>query len=179
MQHRRHSRVGVTSRLRLRGHDYSEPCSYLVTICVEHRACLFGHVRDERMVHNSAGEIVLGRWNELPDRFPHVELDVVILMPNHLHGIISITGDPMANEYDRKASLSRAIQAFKSITTVDYSRGVKNEGWPPFSRRLWQKGFHDHIIRSDRDLDRIRDYIEANPSNWPRDDLFVSPVFRR
>lgn len=67
-------------------------------------------------------------------------------------------------------SLGRIIQAFKSITTHHYIRGVKHEGWPPFDGRLWQRSFYDHIIRDDADLDRIRTYIANNPANWHNDD---------
>lgn len=175
---RRHSREGVTSRLRLRGHDYSEPSAYLVTICAEQRTCRFGEIRDEQTILNGAGQVILQRWNELPDRFPNVELDAVVLMPNHLHAVIFINGDPLAHEFDPRAGLSRVIQAFKSLSTVDYSRGVKLLGWPRYTKRLWQEGFHDHIVRSDRELDRVREYIEANPSDWPRDEMFMVPEFR-
>jgi hypothetical protein len=59
---------------------------------------------------------------------------------------------------------------FKSVTTKDYRRGVETEGWEPFRGRLWQRGYHDHIVRDDRDLERIRGYIEGNPGRWAEDE---------
>lgn len=62
------------------------------------------------------------------------------------------------------------MQWFKSITTHDYMKGVTSDGWAPFEGRLWQRKYYDHIIRNDRDLDRIRTYIDAKPSRWASDD---------
>jgi REP element-mobilizing transposase RayT len=72
------------------------------------------------------------------------------------------TGEP-------QPSLSQIVQWFKSMTTNDYIRGVKEDGWPPFRKRLWQRAYYDHIVRDERDLDRIRDYIDGNPSRWAED----------
>ncbi|MGH2558284.1 MAG: transposase, partial [Thermomicrobiales bacterium] len=74
-----------------------------------------------------------------------------------------------SSPFEPKPSLSQIIQWFKSMTTNDYIRGVKVDGWPSFNKRLWQRNYHDHVIRNDRDLDRIRAYIEGNPARWPDD----------
>lgn len=62
------------------------------------------------------------------------------------------------------------MQWFKSITTHDYMDSVKPHQWPQFHGRLWQRRYYEHIIRDDRDLDRIRAYIASNPSRWAHDD---------
>ena len=62
------------------------------------------------------------------------------------------------------------VGAFKSITTVLYTRGVKQSGWPPFVGRLWQRNYYEHIIRDERELERIREYILNNPANWATDE---------
>jgi REP element-mobilizing transposase RayT len=67
-------------------------------------------------------------------------------------------------------SLGLIIQAFKSITTVEYIRGVKQQGWSPFPGRLWQRNYYEHIIRNDDELNRIREYILNNPMNWDEDE---------
>ncbi|GGP02036.1 hypothetical protein GCM10010992_04810 [Cloacibacterium rupense] len=58
------------------------------------------------------------------------------------------------------------IGAFKSITTVEYIRGVKSLGWPPFNKRLWQRNYYEHIIRNDLAFWRITEYIKNNPKSW-------------
>jgi len=65
--------------------------------------------------------------------------------------------------------LSRIIQAFKSITTNKYILGVKINNWPLFNKRLWQRNYYDHIIRSERSLNCIREYIINNPTRWEFD----------
>jgi REP element-mobilizing transposase RayT len=55
---------------------------------------------------------------------------------------------------------------FKTVTTVRYSRGVKELGWAPYDCRLWHRNYYEHIIRNDVELDLIRDYIAANPARW-------------
>jgi putative transposase len=67
-------------------------------------------------------------------------------------------------------SLPRIIQWFKTMTTNDYLDGVKHHDLPLLRNRLWQRNYYEHIIRSDRDLDRIRSYIDANPSDWANDE---------
>lgn len=64
------------------------------------------------------------------------------------------------------------MDAFKSIITVEYIRGVKNRGWQPFNRKLCQRNYYEHIIRDDNDYDRIANYIKDNPMNWEGDDLY-------
>ncbi|MBN1485523.1 MAG: hypothetical protein JXA37_12470 [Chloroflexia bacterium] len=61
------------------------------------------------------------------------------------------------------------VGAFKSITTVEYIRGVKQSAWPPFPNRLWQRNYHEHIIRDEDELNRIRQYIDENPLYWAFD----------
>jgi putative transposase len=166
-------RVGVTSRRRLRGYDYAEPAFYFVTLCTEGRLPFFGEVQGNDMMLSPSGEIVSSRWETIPTRFPSTAIDAFVVMPNHLHGILLIQLDSDDSQPAELPSLSRIIQWFKSITTVDYTRGVKHHGWPAFPRRLWQPGFHDHIVRNDRDLERIRAYIDANPATWAQDDFNV------
>jgi len=83
-------------------------------------------------------------------------------------------GDPMPARDDRATTrvartLGEIVGGFKSISTVEYIKNVKNCGWKPFDKRLWQRNYYEHIVRSEDDLDRIRCYIENNPKMWPDD----------
>jgi putative transposase len=69
------------------------------------------------------------------------------------------------------------IGAFKSITTNEYIEGVKDNNWPRFNKRLWQRNYYEHVIRNEADLNRIRDYIQSNPANWDEDE--ENPNFRK
>ena len=80
--------------IRLKGYDYAQAGAYFVTICTQHRACLFGEVVNGQMQLNDAGRFVEQCWLDIPHHFPHVELEAFVVMPNHVHGIIVIT-DPV------------------------------------------------------------------------------------
>ena len=164
--------------IRRPGYDYAASGWYFVTICAQNRSCLFGDVVGGQLRPNDAGHMVMDEWHALPDRFPDVELDRAILMPNHLHGIVVIhrtlrRGEPCVRPPQVRGtadgSLGRVLQAFKSLTTTRYIDGVKTAEWRRFSCHLWQRDYFDHIIRNDWSLDRIRWYIDTNPERWDRD----------
>jgi REP element-mobilizing transposase RayT len=161
-----HSRDGVTSRLRMRGHDYASAASYFITLCAERRACLFGAVHDGVFDPSPAGVIIDSWWHYLPARFASVALDAAVVMPNHFHAIIHLGTDPTRGTVPE---LGDVVRWFKIRTTYDYTIGVRTEGWPRFPGRLWQQQFHDHIIRDERGLERARAYVEGNPAKWEDD----------
>ena len=66
------------------------------------------------------------------------------------------------------------MDAFKSITTVKYIRGVKNFGWQPFDRKLWQRNYYEHIIRNEESYQHIVNYIVNNPAQWQEDKLHAT-----
>jgi len=288
--------------LRLRNYDYSMAGAYFVTLCTHRRDCLFGDVTRGAMALNDAGRMVESVWLELPVRFPRLELDLFVAMPNHFHGIVVLHGErdqtrPVATEQQsngsgvqdpgqarrgescirplsvagemaplgetgrsdgegrsqkegrsqgsplreidqspsvganlvfarsteidqtacagpnlvsapsgemsqtacvgadlvfapveeqepnhrcghrhrvhpsgtRPGSLGRIIQAFKSITSREYMKGIEQYAWPTFSGRLWQRNYYEHVIRNQNDLDRVREYIVNNPTQWETD----------
>jgi putative transposase len=174
--------------IRLKGYDYSLAGAYFVTISTQDRGCVFGDVVAGVMRLNEAGQMVSTEWDALLGRFPGVELDAFVVMPNHIHGIIVFAtrvsvGAPLVGAQgvapnrtiDNRATtrvaptLGDVVGAFKSRVTVDYTRGVKTKGWPTFRRRLWQRNFYEHIIRNEASLHRIRQYILDNPARWAFD----------
>jgi putative transposase len=150
--------------LRLPGYDYSQAGAYFVTVCTNHRICLFGSVDGGTFTPNEAGIEMEQGWNTLPARFPHVTLDAFVVMPNHVHDILLFDGSESGN-----VSLSSVVGAFKSLSTVSYGRGVRRQGWLPFDGRLWQASFYEHVIRSEEAMNRIRSYIQENPARWEHD----------
>jgi len=176
--------------IRLRDFDYTRKGAYFVTVCVQHRECLFGNVEDSRMAFNDAGEMVRSIWEELPERFPNLVLDQSMVMPNHFHGILFLTDSfPVGaslvgalNRADRtcRAATNRAgtrpaptlgeiVGAFKALSTVEYVRAVNHQNWPPFPGRLWQRNYFERVIRNDDELHQAREYIAANPAKWAWD----------
>lgn len=149
--------------LRLRGYDYAQPGAYFVTICAQDRACLFGEIVDDEMRPNAAGLLVGEHWCAIHEASPSVLVDEFVVMPNHLHGILFLTSAQL------DTPLSAIVGAFKSKTTHAYSLGVRAHGWHPFHRRVWQRGFFDHIIRDEHSLNETRRCIHDNPRRWASD----------
>jgi putative transposase len=164
--------------IRLKGYDYAQAGAYYITIACQNHESLFGKIVDGTVLHNDAGKMVESWWLELPHKFSSIEADEFIIMPDHFHGIIVI------NEHVRAAPLSpgalgvrpggtqtpdshtalpQIIQWFKTMATNAYIRGVKQSGWTPFFGKLWQRGYYEHIIRNELDLNRVREYILNNP----------------
>jgi len=106
-------------------------------------------------------------WQKLPNYYSGINIDEYIVMPNHFHGIIVLNGRPQGGA--PTLSLSDIIHRFKSLTTSRYHYGVKNDHWSRFPGRLWQRSYHDHIIRNEKSLSQIRQYIQSNPGKWDLD----------
>lgn len=155
---------------RLAQYDYSQDGLYFVTICVQNRAVLFGNVRGDVMERNEAGEMVAHWWSETSVKFRGIELSDFVVMPNHFHGIVLI--EHAAPSREGQASLSDVVRWFKTMSTNAYIRGVHESGWAEFDGKLWQRSFHDHIIRDEPGLLKIRQYIQENPARWAEDTFY-------
>lgn len=151
------------SQKRLRTFDYSSPGPYWITIRLYHPRPLFGTV-DTGNVHLSAiGAMIDHAWRDLPNRFPSLVLDAHVVMPDHIHGILTLFDGP---EPIPGLSLGRVIGAFKGFTTYQYGKGVREQGWPPYERYFWLEDYYEHIIRDERDLMAKRLYVERNSWRW-------------
>jgi putative transposase len=151
--------------LRLRGYDYAKGGAYFVTICTQDRACLFGEAIAGSMRLNQSGQQIVMIWEGLTSRFTGVEIDLFVVMPNHLHGILILP-----DVGTTRTRLSKVVGAFKSMTTVAYIRGVQAKGWSKFRGRLWQRNYYEHVVRDEAEMNRIRQYIDDNPAQWEFDD---------
>jgi len=167
--------------LRLKGYNYANCGAYFVTMCAQNRECLFGDIVAGVMQINKYGLMIQKWWMELPNKFKNVEMNTYMIMPNHLHGIISIVGADRCVCPDRKyadsnkgahtgAPLHRIVQWFKTMSTNEYLRNIYEKGWQRLNGKLWQRNYYDHIIRNETELDRIRQYIINNPSQWDNDE---------
>jgi REP element-mobilizing transposase RayT len=159
--------------IRLKGYDYSQCGAYFITICINHGRTFLGKIREGEMFASPAGEMVAESWDDLPLRFPNIDLDEFTIMPNHIHGIFLIT-DLDSRPNDNPTTLGTIIGALKSISTHQYIKGVEKHNWEPFDKKLWQRNYYDRIIRNERELEAIRAYIINNPANWTEDKLHPS-----
>ena len=152
-------------RNRLEGYDYSQSNYYYVTICTDERKEWFGEIKNDQMILNDHGQIVRQQWQWLAEQYTYVELDEYIVMPNHIHGILIIDDTDRSRPVPTHSikSLSSLIGAFKTTS----SKLMHQNGLPDFA---WQRSFYDHVIRNDKSLNKIREYIINNPINWAIDE---------
>ena len=170
--------------LRLTEYDYSQPGAYFVTICTQDRECLLGDIVNGEMRLNAAGQMVQSVWDDIPSHYLGIETDAFVIMSNHIHAIIVLVGAAPcgrpnsdkgqargpAPTTDTILSLSDVVHRFKTMTTKRYADGVKQNGWPAFMGRFWQRNYYEHVIRNEADLAEIREYILNNPARWNEDE---------
>jgi len=149
--------------IRLKNYDYGQDGLYFVTICINNKEHLLGKVFDNSHFVNDAGLMVKSIWNNLSKYYKGVQTHHFIVMPNHVHGIVELDNADI--------DLSELMQRFKTFTTYQYIDGVHNNKWKPFSKKLWQRNYHEHVIRSNVSFDKLQGYILNNPMQW-RDDIF-------
>ncbi len=176
--------------------DYSDDGWYFVTICVRHHECAFGKIVNDKMVLNDVGNIVQQMWQEIPQHFENVQLDEFIVMPNHVHGIVVIENNrnkqqcrnainknsgcdvinqDLGRDAINRVSTSGGITGYKNPMLTQHSlgkiirwfKGRATFGIHKYNSDFqWQPRFHDHIIRNDKSLQKIRKYIHFNVEKW-------------
>lgn len=138
--------------IRLAGCDYTQTGAYFVTLVTSAREPYFNALALRRVAETF--------WRQLPERFPGLELDEWVLMPNHLHGVLVFTSTSAH-------PLGTVIGQYKSRTTKQINRMLHTEG-----SDVWQRNYYERIVRSDVELDAIRQYIRDNPAQWELDENY-------
>ncbi len=160
--------------IRLVGFDYTKPGAYFVTVCIRQRECLLGKCQDNQVQLSRYGEVVKFNWLNLTNVYPHVALDAFIIMPNHIHGIIILKDCPenKLETKEKQTGLSEVICSLKrfSARRINQLHNIKGIS-------VWQRGYYEHIIRNERSLNNIREYIVNNPVNWQEDEMHPSQSF--
>jgi putative transposase len=178
-KHHRHS-------IRLKGYDYHNAGAYFVTICTKNREC----VLEDPIVNDIVNDV----WQALPSWFPTIELDEFVIMPNHTHFVVWNNvgtplvgvqnagildgGKPLPDEIPKPQKINTApalgdiVGAFKSLVFKLYLDWIEIND-PSRWAKFWQRNYYEHIIRDQRELNAIRQYIIDNPMNWnvDRDNL--------
>lgn len=170
----KHSRRSI----RLPNYDYAQEGMYFVTICTYEKEYLLGDIVDSKIHLNNIGRIVDEIWSKLNKKYKNIEMDEYVIMPNHLHGIIHIVGagfsrpnknsDNISKGQENPApTLGQIIAYFKYETTKQINIIQNNP-----AIKFWQRNYYEHVIRDDKDLFRIREYISFNPDNWEEDKYY-------
>ena len=150
---------------RLPEYDYSQNGAYFITICAKNKKCIFGDIVGAGVLDRPHVELTeVGKCIEKAIWFQNNKAGVIaekyIIMPNHTHLIIAID-DPIIGRSGTPApTIGQIVGQFKSYV-------VKQLGY-----EVWQKGFYDHIIRDQKDYDKIWNYIDTNPERWLEDEYY-------
>ncbi|MBR4905390.1 MAG: transposase [Clostridia bacterium] len=157
---------------RLTGYDYSTTGAYFVTLCTKNNEMLFWNDETEKTVRScilthqpvgadrirpflsTEGKIVDRAIQDIPFRYQNVTLDHYVIMPNHIHLLLQLTES-------QNDSSARSVSGIVGQTKRRVSKEIGSS--------VWQKSFHDHIVRDEADWQRIWTYIENNPANWESD----------
>ena len=145
---------------RLATFDYGLPGDYFVTIGAFQKKLVFGVVKDGEVRLSDLGRLAAEEWVITLARRPYMWCDAWVVMPNHVHILLGF------DQQIQRVSLASIIGGYKSAVT----RSARREGlWGAYP--LWQRSYHDRIVRNEREYTLIHEYILDNPRRWEDDRL--------
>jgi REP element-mobilizing transposase RayT len=176
--------------IRLPKYDYAQPRAYFVTICTQNQLPILGRIVDGEIVLSQEANIIMKCLERIPHHFKNSTLDTYTIMPTHIHAIIVLKDrrgeasgkdgsilalEPKADasplhqndsrpRSTKKGSLGAILQNFKSVST----RKINQVHNTP-RKRTWQRNYFEHIIRTERSLNAIHQYVMTNPVRWDLD----------
>lgn len=175
---------------RLKGFDYNSNGSYFITFCTKNRFPYFGNIADGKMHLTEIGKLAEQFWKSIPDHFSHATLGEFIIMPDHMHGIITLNATGVQTTQCVVSAETKAEA--KAESTAGTTESIKNQKMAAISPKPgsisviigsyksvvsknahkisadfnWQERFHDRIIRNGNEYSRIAHYIKNNPKKW-------------
>ena len=165
--------------IRLSSFSYAQSGMYFITICTSHKECLFGRIIDGSMHLNDWGRIVDVEWQRTADIRRNIVPEDLVIMPNHVHAIIGIDNEHQQyaqNDLIRKPegteknSLSSFVGGFKSAVTSAIHKRDGRDG------SVWQRNYYEHIIRNEKELQALKEYMDQNPLKWELDKFYPDNV---
>ena len=154
---------------RLNGFDYSSNGAYFVTVCTQNKQCILGKivgggVLDAPLVElSNYGKIIDKQINIMNSVYSNITVEKYVIMPNHIHMLIFV--DNQNGTSGTPSPTNAVIPAFVSA----FKRFCNKQA----GKKLFQRSFHDHIIRDDTDYLKIYNYIETNPAKWQEDCFYI------
>jgi REP element-mobilizing transposase RayT len=191
------SNLSNRQSIRLSNYDYSQKGSYFITIVSQDRIHLFGKIEDGIMMLNSVGKILEEEWRNTIQLRTNLALGEFIIMPDHMHMIITITAQ-MEKKEDKEwihsnpkspsQTIGAIIRGFKGASSKKINLFLNSTGESQFAptespfapknsqftrtefykNKIFQRNYYEHIIRNQNDYNRIEQYILDNPKNWKK-----------
>jgi putative transposase len=166
---------------RLKGWDYSNSAAYYVTICTKDMAKHFGEIARGKVLFSKSGKIINEEWQATGVLRKNVILDEYIVMPNHFHAIIFIVKSDNSKLYStsgyettqRVVSTHPTLKANSLGSIIGQFKTKCTKRIREFNSDFyWQDKFYDRIIRNDKELNSVREYIYYNPIKWAKDEFY-------
>lgn len=181
---------------RLKGFDYNSNGSYFITICTKNRFPYFGNIADGKMHLTEIGKLAEQFWKSIPEHFSHATLGEFIIMPDHMHGIITLNATGVQTTQcttkTQTTHCTTKVQTTHCVVSAEAAESIKNQKMAAISPKPgsisviigsyksvvsknahkisadfnWQERFHDRIIRNGNEYSRIAHYIKNNPKKW-------------
>ena len=151
---------------RLKGYNYSLPGAYFVTICTKDKKSFLskiivgdGVLDVPQNKLTPCGQIADKYIKQLNAFYDNINVDKYVIMPNHIHFLLSIkdSNGTSRTPSPTDSALSKFISTYKRFCNEEYGKN------------LWQRSYHDHIIRNEKDYQKIWEYIDNNPLKWKED----------
>lgn len=153
--HHRHS-------IRIKDYDYSQNGMYFITICTKDKRKIFGNIKDEKMLLSCNGIIAQKMLTKIEQLHKNlISIVEYVIMPNHIHCIVEF-------KENHKINLRDFITSYKSLVT----KNVKKIKYG-YCDCVWQRNYYEHVIRNEKELYAIREYIQMNPIRWKKDSLYL------
>ena len=155
---REKDRFSIRRAARLPGYDYRTDGYYFITICTDQRRCLLSSIQAGTVYLSPLGRIADQEWRRTAAVHRGLQLDAYVIMPNHFHAAVMLN-----HEATDRPPLGVAISGFKAAVTRRARRLYTR------TFEVWQRGYYEHIVRNDQDLEAVRQYIEHNSERWTED----------
>jgi len=171
--HNINSKLPARRSIRLPGLDYSQTGQYFVTICAFEMRCVFGKVEERTVQLSRIGEIARKLWLEIPSHFHDVAVEPFVVMPNHLHGILTIRrrarhAVPLQEEHHAEGfrrpvegSVPTIIRSYKSVVTKRVRENLQGKAMD-----VWQSNYFERVLRDGKEFGDAFRYILENPLRW-------------
>ena len=149
---------------RLKNFDYSTNGMYFVTVCTKGKEKILSNIvgGDAHIAPiielTEYGKIVDNYINSINSIYPNISIEKYVVMPNHIHLLIMIDGTMWASS---PTTISSVVRSVKTLTTKQIGKSI------------FQRSFHDHIVRDDAEYQMIYNYIDSNPSLWTEDCFYI------
>ena len=159
--------------IRIKDFDYTQPGSYFITICTCHKNLIFGEINQGEVVLSKLGEIARKEIERLPHRFSSIAMDGFVVMPNHIHILITISADAIARIHSSNEAFELPVSG--SIPTIvrSYKAAVTQRILAlrdsPVSE-VWHRNYYERVVRNEKEREKIFLYIIANPAQWNSDE---------